>query len=182
MMVLALWSRIRQMVRLTLSKHTRSRGLHFHWRCSETLRIGRIGSCWVDSRYRDGASIYWVLLMCSAQSIPARGAALAVTGRRVLRVQSGARRYGIGGIYGNGGNVESATYRIQRVVVGSNPTLSESPRCARIFGSGGFPGHRATHAFGARCDLARIPPSPNPHPLRHNFDRLLFRTHVGGKT
>jgi hypothetical protein len=28
------------------------------------------------------------------------------------RVQSGARRHGIGGIHGNGGNVESATYRI----------------------------------------------------------------------
>jgi len=27
------------------------------------------------------------------------------------RVQSGARRHGIHGIYGNGGNVESATYR-----------------------------------------------------------------------
>ena len=42
----------------------------------------------------------------------ARGAAVAVTGRRVLRVQSGARRHGIAGIHGNGGNVESATYRI----------------------------------------------------------------------
>jgi hypothetical protein len=29
-----------------------------------------------------------------------------------LRVQLGARRHGIGGIYGNGGNVESASYRI----------------------------------------------------------------------
>ena len=43
---------------------------------------------------------------------PARGAAVAVTGRRVLRVQSGARRHGIVGIHGIGGNVESATYRI----------------------------------------------------------------------
>jgi hypothetical protein len=41
-------------------------------------------------------------------------------------VQSGARRHGIVGIYGNGGNVESATYRIQRVMWGSNPTLSDS--------------------------------------------------------
>ena len=32
--------------------------------------------------------------------------------RRVLRVQSGARRRGIVGIHGNGGNVESAIYRI----------------------------------------------------------------------
>jgi hypothetical protein len=30
----------------------------------------------------------------------------------VPRVQSGARRHGIVGVYGNGGNVESATFRI----------------------------------------------------------------------
>jgi hypothetical protein len=41
-----------------------------------------------------------------------------------LRVQSGARRHGIAGIHGVGGNVESATYRIYRMVWGSNPTLS----------------------------------------------------------
>ena len=39
-------------------------------------------------------------------------------------VQSGARSHGIHGVYGNGGNVESATYRNQRVLSGSNPTLS----------------------------------------------------------
>ena len=39
-------------------------------------------------------------------------------------VQSGARSRGIHGIYGNGGNVESATYRNHRVLSGSNPTLS----------------------------------------------------------
>lgn len=42
------------------------------------------------------------------------------------RVQSGARDHGIGGIHDNGGNLESATYRIYRVVWSSNPTLSES--------------------------------------------------------
>jgi hypothetical protein len=39
-------------------------------------------------------------------------------------VQSGARRHGISGIYGNSGILESATCRIQRVMLGSNPTLS----------------------------------------------------------
>jgi hypothetical protein len=33
-------------------------------------------------------------------------------GREWLRVQSGARRRGIAGIHGNGGILESATYRI----------------------------------------------------------------------
>ena len=63
-------------------------------------------------------------------------------------MQSGARSHGIHGIYGNGGNVESATYRNQRVLSGSNPTLSAnmslfvfnklasdvgSPRAMRLF-------------------------------------------------
>jgi hypothetical protein len=39
-------------------------------------------------------------------------------------VQSGARRDGIAGIYGNPGIVESATYRIQRAGQSPNPTLS----------------------------------------------------------
>jgi hypothetical protein len=51
------------------------------------------------------------------------GAVLSERGLRP-RVQSGARRDGIAGIYGIPGNVESATYRIYRVVAGSNPTLS----------------------------------------------------------
>ena len=33
-------------------------------------------------------------------------------------------RDGIDGILGNGGNVDSASYRNQRVLSGSNPTLS----------------------------------------------------------
>jgi hypothetical protein len=41
-------------------------------------------------------------------------------------VQPGARRRSIAGTYGNGGTLESVTYRIQRVLVGSNPTLSDS--------------------------------------------------------
>jgi hypothetical protein len=40
------------------------------------------------------------------------GPATAVTGRQILWVQLGARRRGIVGIHGIGGNVESATYRI----------------------------------------------------------------------
>jgi len=48
-----------------------------------------------------------------------RGAALVPS-----PVQSGARRDGIAGIYGNPGNVESATYRIQRRRQSPNPTLS----------------------------------------------------------
>jgi hypothetical protein len=35
-----------------------------------------------------------------------------MTADGLLRVQSGARRHGIVGIYGIPGNVESATYRI----------------------------------------------------------------------
>jgi len=46
------------------------------------------------------------------RSHPAQGAAVAMSGRRVPRVQSGARCRGIAGIHGNGGNLESATYRI----------------------------------------------------------------------
>jgi hypothetical protein len=42
----------------------------------------------------------------------------------LARVQSGARRDGIAGIYGNPGSVESATYRIQRMGKSPNPTLS----------------------------------------------------------
>jgi hypothetical protein len=38
--------------------------------------------------------------------------------------QSRARRHGIAGIYDNGGILESVTYRNQRVLLGSNPTLS----------------------------------------------------------
>jgi len=41
-----------------------------------------------------------------------------------------------------------------------------------VGGSGGLIGHRATRAFGARCDLARIPPSPP------NFDPLFSRTYL----
>ena len=37
-----------------------------------------------------------------------------------------ARRHGIAGIHDNGGNLESATYRIYKGRVGSNPTLSDS--------------------------------------------------------
>ena len=39
-------------------------------------------------------------------------------------MQSGARRGGIAGVYGNVGIVESVTYRIYRLLLGSNPTLS----------------------------------------------------------
>jgi toxin ParE1/3/4 len=59
---------------------------------------------------------YIVVSLCAEHDLcrphPARSAAVAVTGRRAPRVQSGARRHGIVGLYGNGGNVESATYRI----------------------------------------------------------------------
>jgi hypothetical protein len=41
-------------------------------------------------------------------------------------VQQRARRHGIAGIYGIVGMVESVTYKIQRVLSGSNPTLSAS--------------------------------------------------------
>jgi hypothetical protein len=41
-------------------------------------------------------------------------------------VQLGPRRHGNGGIDGNPGNVESATCRFQKVLPGSNPTLSAS--------------------------------------------------------
>jgi hypothetical protein len=39
-------------------------------------------------------------------------------------VQSGARRDGIAGVYGNAGIVESVTYRIYRRLESPNPTLS----------------------------------------------------------
>jgi hypothetical protein len=39
-------------------------------------------------------------------------------------VQSGARRDGIAGIYGNPGIVESVTYRIYKIDQSPNPTLS----------------------------------------------------------
>ena len=39
-----------------------------------------------------------------------------------------ARRHGNAGIPGNVGILESVTYRIQRVLVGSNPTLSAKHR------------------------------------------------------
>jgi len=40
------------------------------------------------------------------------------------RVQCGARRHGKAGIYGDPGNMESATYRNQNIWQSSNPTLS----------------------------------------------------------
>jgi hypothetical protein len=43
-----------------------------------------------------------------------------------LCVQQRARRHGIAGIHGNRGNMESVTYRIYEILLGSNPTLSES--------------------------------------------------------
>ena len=39
-------------------------------------------------------------------------------------MQLRARRYGNVGIRGNGGNVNSVTYRIHAILSGSNPTLS----------------------------------------------------------
>jgi hypothetical protein len=45
-------------------------------------------------------------------SVSCTGASSGRDRTKILRVQSGARRHGIVGIYGNGGNVESATYRI----------------------------------------------------------------------
>jgi hypothetical protein len=45
-----------------------------------------------------------------------------------LLVQSGARRRSIAGTYGNGGTLKSVTYRISRVLSGSNPTLSANLR------------------------------------------------------
>ena len=49
----------------------------------------------------------------------------------------------------------------------SSQTARQLPRSRSVVvGSGGLIGHRATRAFGARCDLARIPPSPpNLDPL-----------------
>ncbi len=46
---------------------------------------------------------------------------------RMVRIVSGQWRAmpdGIDGIHGNGGNVVPVTYRTQRVLSGSNPTLS----------------------------------------------------------
>ena len=63
----------------------------------------------------------------SARTVRLPGAdPLAVFQRTVPLVQPGARRHGIAGVYGNVGTLKSATYRIQRVLSGSNPTLSDS--------------------------------------------------------
>jgi hypothetical protein len=43
-------------------------------------------------------------------------------------VQSGARHEGIAGIYSNVSNLESPTYRIYRIMSGSNPTLSANAK------------------------------------------------------
>src|ERR1044072_9326986 len=43
-------------------------------------------------------------------------------------VQQRAGRHGNRSVRGNVGNVESATYRIQRILLGSNPTLSANLR------------------------------------------------------
>jgi hypothetical protein len=46
----------------------------------------------------------------------------------LLLFERRARRHSNPGIDGNAGNVESATYRIYRILSGSNPTLSANLR------------------------------------------------------
>ena len=51
---------------------------------------------------------------------------LGVLGANSASGQWRARCCGIAGIYGNDGILESVSYRIQRALSGSNPTLSET--------------------------------------------------------
>ena len=55
---------------------------------------------------------------------------------RLAAEQSGARRHGIAGIYGICGILESVTYKIQRVLSGSNPTLSAPKFSQKLLRSG----------------------------------------------
>jgi hypothetical protein len=71
----------------------------------------------VDEHGEEGALSVWSVSLSSLHT--------SVT--EILAQQCGqwrARRYGNAGVYGNGGIEESVTYRIQRVLSGSNPTLS----------------------------------------------------------
>jgi hypothetical protein len=69
---------------------------------------------------------------------------------RSAGVQQRARCHGIAGIHSNVGNVESVTYRIYRVRLGSNPTLS-----AIFFAFGSVDG-RAGGFQGIKQPAARV--------------------------